>query len=248
MNHPLFRVALILFLVSGCAGTKMYSGSSSSQATDPNTAQIHLKRLSGALGGPNALLIADAGDGLEYNAVMAVGPGIDVYYIGPWKGQKGPYGEKPIMGDSQALCGFASENTELLSDGTLTGAFDYICPEKEGIYEVFSPWAFKVFGPRSFTHDYKYGGGVTQKVTNIKYEFIQVSIIGEVANGDSITWSRPEGKLHLFAINCLVSCGDEDMVWTKVPLTKSLKAGEDYYIQVEYVIDGVFEISDQPFE
>ena len=210
--------------------------------------KIHLERPSKLVSGGNASLLADAGDGVEYNAYMATAlPGdtteyfFPAFFVGP-RVSDSSYGDRPRIGEFVFLCGFNADDTKQfptnadVTDGPIEGLT--ICPKSKGIYDIYS--MFANWGPKN-----KVING--WKVERVKYSYFPASIVGEVRSGSSLTWSRSAGTMSLHVINCKVTCGGETLPWTR-RLVTTLSAGKDYYIRLSPILDHQIEISDKPFD
>ena len=114
MKSRLLQIAVILFSINGCAPTSSMYIHESSLDTDPNMIKIHAERPSSLVSGNNAILLADAGDGVEHNAVIATSPdGSLVYYVGPGEVYSSSiYGNKPEIGAFSTLCGLKEVNPD----------------------------------------------------------------------------------------------------------------------------------------
>lgn len=253
MKSVLILFSAALLLINGCgAPPKMYLHDSSLEP-ESNAVKIHLTRPSHMGGGANAILLVDAGDGINHDAMIATGISpykYEAFYVGPADVYSSTYADKPEIGHFMALCGWEPVTTpKKISNGRLAGKFKKHCPKKQRIYEIYTrhPHLLKKSG--LMISDSSISPNAFWKVRHIKYKYASAALIGEVGSGDSITWTRPAGKMKLHAIYCQGSCGGDRWNEQKAaPLEHDLLPGQEYYIQMHVFIDRPFILSSTPFE
>ena len=244
MPRILLIAAVLLISTSGCTPASKLYVESQSIDSNPELVRINFERAYRIAGSGNALMLVDTGSPLFHDSVLAT-KYPTTYYLGPINKGLNSESVKPVIGDSGVLCGFEFSDVKKSASGDLTGKYKDICPNEEGHYKVYSSWAGAVL--LGFTHTIT-TGGVAYKVRYIEFNYKHALIIGESSSREPLSWTRPAGKMELYAIGCLASCGGESQGWpAKRPLSYDLVAGKEYFIRGGFSEKTFFEISDKPF-
>ena len=224
---------LLLLSVAGCANTTLYL-SESGVSQDPVT--VHLTRYSNYSGAVYGVVLFDAGEGANFNAVIVASevPGIfhtthQTLYVGPLNGAQQFRKPFPQLGHSSIgepsdYCGIQPNFLRTaLEGGDFRSLEDaYVCLDEFGKYiflkETYEDRLLSVESKNQDKSNDEIRLALLEALNRAenrpKHSFTiwyrPVSLIGHIANGDSIIWTRPDGVIEILAYWCRsINCESE---------------------------------------